>query len=97
MNNTDTKLVRGNLVDIISREIYGAVVTISNGKISKIDKVLNEWESKGILEAMNLYYPKGNRVSLANLFLDNDIVNKLFEDINQDSSDNNQSNIIFTL
>ncbi|MFV0157111.1 reverse transcriptase family protein [Empedobacter falsenii] len=69
----------------------------SIGKISKIDKVLNEWESKGILEAMNLYYPKGNRVSLANLFLDNDFVNKLFEDINQHSSDNNQSNIIFTL
>jgi Adenine deaminase (EC 3.5.4.2) len=38
MNNTDTKLVRGNLVDIISREIYGAVVTISNGKISKIER-----------------------------------------------------------
>ena len=38
MNNTDTKLVRGNLVDIISREIYGAVVTISDGKISKIER-----------------------------------------------------------
>ena len=54
MNNTDTKLVRGNLVDIISREIYGAVVTISDGKISKIErtgKVESNYILPGFIDA----------------------------------------------